>query len=181
LSILLKEYPVIYTERLILRPYKYKDLDDLYEIFSSKLVMKYIHPYHKDKKVTESYLKERIENKYKGYIEEFALENEDNKVVGIVKLDFNKKLNSCELSFILNNNYWYMGYAYESCLKILYYCFCDLNLDSVTARVDSRNFRSLRLLGRLFFDYDYSSNLLFNRILYYKITKEEFKMKIEIK
>lgn len=180
---LLDEYPEIQTERLLMRHYHYSDVDDLYEIFSSKKTTKYINTYHESKKVTKRYLKNKIENAHSGKTRDWALENQDGKVVGIIRMRFDLKKKEIELAYVLNEKECRKGYAYESCLKVLYYCFQNYDVESIVAVVRTNNIPSINLLGRLRFELEYIDRkfAFLPETAYYRMTKEQFSRAVEIK
>lgn len=178
---LLEEYPEIQTERLLMRHYHYSDVDDLYEIFSSKKTTKYIKTYHESKKVTKRYLKSKIENAHSGKTRDWVLENEKGKVVGIIRMRFDLKKKEIELAYVLNEKECRKGYGYESCLKMLNVCFQNYDVQSIVAVTRTSNIPSINLLGRLCFEFQYTDRKLFflPATAHYQMTKEQFERAVE--
>lgn len=179
----LLKYPTIQTKRLIIRPFRYDDVDDLYEIFSSKKTTKYIQTFHESKKVTKRDLAQRIKNIHNSMIRDWALENENHKLIGIIRMKFSFKKKEIEFAYVLNEQEWRKGYGYEACLKMLYYCFQNYDVNCITAEVRSSNIPALNLLGRLGFEYEYTDRSFFFSPVteHYKMTKEKFHLTVEVK
>ncbi len=179
----LEQYPELRTKRLLLRHYRYQDLEDLFEIFSSKKTTRYIYTYHESKKVTKRFLKYKIEHAYEGTMRDWVLENEEHKAIGILRIRFHLRKKEAEIAYVLNEKYWRKGYAYEACLKFLYYGFNQLKLNSICAQVSTNNIPSLNLLGRLRFSHEYTDRnfFLFHTTEHYRITKSQFKREVEVK
>jgi len=103
----LREY--IETERLIVRNFTEKDVDDLFETLSDEAVMKYIEPPF-DMEKTKEFIREA------GLCElplVYALEwKETGKVIGHVIFHPYEE-DSYEIGWILNRRYWGKGIADE--------------------------------------------------------------------
>lgn len=120
------------TERLILRPWKNSDLDDLYEYAKVDGVgqMAGWMP-HKSKEESSKILSMFIEGK-----ETFALEY-NGKVIGSIGIEqydedvirefINKK--GREIGYVLSKEYWGMGLMPEAVKAVIDYCFNEVGLD----------------------------------------------------
>ena len=125
---------------LIIRKYKFDDLDDVYEILSDEEILKY-EPYDKvtyDECAVEVYYR-TIYNDY------FAVEL-NNKLIGSIFYG-KSDVDLLEIGFIFNKKYWKKGYAYKSVSA-----FLDYKSDKeIYARCYSENIASKRLLEKLGF------------------------------
>ncbi len=136
------------TERLIIREAKLSDADDLYELYTDPVVLKYncIPNLSKD-----DIIKGINNGEYRYCIE---LKGAD-KLIGA--MDFCESGNTRHdipsrcISYELNTKYTGKGYMTEAAIAFLRYCFEVLNVDVVSARVFDKNEKSLRMLKRLGF------------------------------
>ena len=102
------------TDRLILRRYRAVDIQDLYKYLSNPKVLEY-EPY---KPMTMEEAKENLESRIASD-EMIAVElKSTGKMIGNVYLG-KCDCNSLELGYVFNEDYWHMGYARESCEKLI--------------------------------------------------------------
>ncbi len=135
----------IETERLILRRYEEKDLEDLYEYLSDEEVVRY-EPY-------KAMTKEEVADNLKWRIstdEMIAVElKENHKMIGNIYIG-QRDFNSLEIGYVFNKEYWNKGFAYESCNAIILGKF-EEGVHRVFAECDPVNENSWKLLERLGF------------------------------
>ncbi len=122
------------TERLILRPWKKEDLDDLYEYASVNGVGERAGwSHHESKSESEAILNRFIEGR-----KTFALvHKEHQKVIGSLGLesvkdhekDDLKHLQGKELGYVLSKDYWNQGLMSEAVGRVIEWCFDELKLD----------------------------------------------------
>lgn len=147
-------FPVLETERLILRELLESDVEDLFEIFSSDDVMKYygMFPFeNKDKllKVIHSFAL--------GFSEErvirWGIQNkEDGKIIGTCGYhNWMKKHFRAEIGYELSKNYWRKGYMTEAIEAILPYGFEHMALNRIEAIVYPENLASQNTLFKMGF------------------------------
>lgn len=125
---------ILKTEHLLLRRWKYDDLDDFFSYASVNGVgqMAGWIP-HKNKNETKRILDYFINNK-----ETFAIEYK-NKVIGSIGIDkYNEKyfpefndLKCRELGFVLSKDYWGRGFMPEALTEVIRFLFEDINLDII--------------------------------------------------
>ena len=125
---------ILKTNRLILRPFNYDDIDDFYEYASVDGVgqMAGWLP-HENKEKSMAILKLFIEEK-----KTFALEY-NGKVIGSLGIeeyseecfseDKYKNRLGRELGYVLSKDYWGMGLMPEAVKRVIDYCFNELYLD----------------------------------------------------
>ena len=132
----------IKTERLILRPFKESDYDDLFEFLSQLKDDEFEGcpgiTYENGKK----HLNERV-----GSDNFFAIELKDSgKVIG--NIFFGKREYSTrEVGYIVNKDYQRKGYAYEALTAVINYAFRN-GVHRVIARCNPRNNASWMLLEK---------------------------------
>lgn len=133
------------TERLILRRYSKKDLQDLFEYLSDIKVVEY-EPY---KPLTFDETKENLEWRI-GTDEMIAVElKNSHKMIGNVYMG-KRDFEALEIGYVFNRNYWGYGYAIESCQSLIQKAFCN-GTHRIYAECDPCNKSSWKLLETLGF------------------------------
>lgn len=134
------------TERLILRRYESKDLEDLYEYLSDPQVVEH-EPY-------EAMSLDEVKGNLEWRIlsdEMVAVELKSNhKMIGNVYIG-KRDFDALEIGYVFNKNYWGKGYAKESCAKLIEMAFAD-GIHRIYAECDPKNPSSWRLLEALGFE-----------------------------
>lgn len=135
----------ILTERLIIRNYEEKDLNDLYEYLSDEEVVRF-EPYTAmNLDDVRKNLEWRISSD-----EIFALELKENgKMIGNIFLG-KRECETLELGYVLNRNFWDNGYAFEACSAMCGNVFSK-GIHRLEANCDPNNAASWKLLERLGF------------------------------
>lgn len=108
------------TKRLILRKFKMKDVDDLFEVTSNKKVAEASDfNVHDTKEDTLIEIKTAIQD-YDTYDACWAIEEKvSHKVIGYIRMvNSSLKNRQCALFWALGQNYWRLGYS-EELLKVL--------------------------------------------------------------
>lgn len=131
------------TRRLILRPFKETDYDDLYE-FLSQLRDNEFEGYP-----GITYENGREHLKYRVDSEEFfAMElKESGKVIGNVYCG-NRDFNAKELGYIVNKDYQQKGFATEAVTAVIDFAFAN-GIHRVYGECDPRNEGSWKLLEKV--------------------------------
>lgn len=134
----------IVTERLIIRNFQANDWNDLVEYLSDEDVIRY-SPY-------EVYTEEMAKNeaeKRKGTNDILAVCLKDSsKVIG--ELIYEKgEFDAMEIGFFFNSQYQGKGYAKESANALINFAFKKQGIRRITARCDSLNLKSRKLLEKL--------------------------------
>lgn len=133
------------TERLILRPFRETDLQDLYEYLSDEQTVRY-EPY---KPMTLAETQDNLRWRM-GTEAMIAVERrEDHKLIGnlyFAKGDFQ----TAELGYVFNRRFWGRGYASESCRALINQAFAE-GTHRIIAECDPENVNSWRLLEALGF------------------------------
>ena len=144
------------SERLILRPWSFADLDDFYEYASVPGVGERAGwPHHKSKEESLEILKHFIDGK-----RTFAI-CYDNKVIGSLGLhEYNEKAlpdfslgKGREIGYALSKDYWGRGIMTEAVRKVIDYCFNDLHFDFLVCGASTENKQSLRVQEKCGFKY----------------------------
>jgi ribosomal-protein-alanine N-acetyltransferase len=135
----------IRTERLLLRPAKFDDIEAFHSIMGDPRAMAFWStPPHKEISETRNWVASMIGiERHEG--EDFVIEL-DGRVIGKAGL-----YRFPEIGFILHPDVWGEGYAQEALRAVLERAFAVHQLACVEADVDPRNDASLRLLTGLGF------------------------------
>ncbi len=147
---------ILHTERLVLRPWKESDLEDLFEYASADGVGQMAGwPPHKSIEESRKRLDRFISNK-----KTFALEYQ-GKVIGSCGLvNYNEEhypelalLNGREIGYVLSKDYWGQGLMPEAVKAVIQYLFEVENLDFIIAGHFERNKQSARVIQKCGFEY----------------------------
>ena len=144
----------IETERLLLRPHRMEDLDDLVAFHSDPDVVRHVPWPVRDRAATEETLRVKLtqtELVAHGQWLVLAVElRETGTVIGEVLLKWASDRQG-EVGFALRRDHQGQGYAAEAATAMLRLGFDDLGFHRITAVVIDGNADSARLLGRLGF------------------------------
>ena len=135
----------ITTDRLIIRKYEEKDLNDLYEYLSDEEVVRF-EPYSAlSFEETKKNLEWRVSSD-----EIFAIELKATcKMIGNVFLG-KRECETLELGYVLNKKFWGNGYAFEACNAMCNKAFSG-GTHRIEANCDPLHSASWKLLERLGF------------------------------
>lgn len=130
-SKVLEESSILESNRLILRPFTYDDVDDIHLYTSDDLVTKYLNwPTCKDKSETLS----AFESYYYSRTGIFAIElKSERKCIGCIDLRVIVEHEKASFGFVLNRAYWNNNYMSEALNMILDLSFLRLELNRVEA------------------------------------------------
>ncbi len=144
-------FPVLETERLVLRNVTPEDVNEIFLLRSDKLVMKYL-----DRPSAKS------ENEALDFIKMINVQEKNNEGVtwaitlkGIKKLagticywNFQKEHYRAEIGYLLLPDYWGKGIMQEAFSPVINFGFNVMNLHSIEANVNPANAASIKLLER---------------------------------
>jgi RimJ/RimL family protein N-acetyltransferase len=136
----------IRTERLILRPARAADLEDMHAVLSNGQAMRFWSTVaHTDREQTREWLDRMIFDSPAERVD-FVIEFEGRAIgkAGCWRLP--------QIGFILHPDHWGRGYAREAVEAVIAAIFERLPIPEITADVDPRNRASLALLQRLGFE-----------------------------
>lgn len=149
------EFPVLETERLLLREIKAEDAQNLFINFSNPEVMK-----HYGSELMDDVEEARglIHSFLIGYKEGKAIRwgiqfKNHNSLIGTVGFHaISSKNRRAEIGYELNQSYWGKGLAKEAILKVVEYGFEEMGLKRIGAVVFLENESSSELLLKLGFN-----------------------------
>ena len=134
------------TDRLILRRFHEKDLDDLYEYLSDPEVVRFEPYMPMGRQEAAQNLEWRISTE-----EMIAVElKSSHKMIGNIYLG-KRDFDAVEIGFVFNRKYWGQGYAKESCCALIKNIFSG-GAHRIFAECDPQNSGSWRLLEALGFE-----------------------------
>ncbi len=146
------------TERLILRPLKMSDADDVFEYDRQYDVVKYMYvlSVNKGEEISFEQVKTYIasvEDEWKKEnpdFFEFAIQfGEEKKVIGNICLFFNEDRTEGEFGWVLNPAFQKKGFVTEAAAELMKYAFSLPEIKRLTAACDERNERSRKVMERL--------------------------------
>ncbi len=146
--------PTVRTDRLLLRPYRMDDLDDLVAIRSRPDVVRYVYWEPKNREEIAAGLVRRsrmhtLEREGDGLVLAAEL-RETGTVIGDVSLQWiSERHNNAEIGFVFHPDYHGKGYASEAAREVLRLGFEGVGFHRIEGRCDARNRASARLMERL--------------------------------
>ena len=142
------------TERLVLRPHRMDDLDDLVRLHGDPEVVRYVPWPLRDRDATEETLRVKLtqtELVAPGQWLSLAVElRETGTVIGEVLLKWASERQG-EIGYAFGRDHHGQGYAAEAATAMLRLGFDELGFHRIAAVVIEGNTASARLLGRLGF------------------------------
>jgi [ribosomal protein S5]-alanine N-acetyltransferase len=172
---------VLETDRIILRPWEIKDLDDFYEYAKNPNVGPNAGwESHQDKDVSLKILKSFIE---KDEVRAFVYK-ENNKVIGSIGVHQDIKregVNGKMIGYVLSETYWGKGLMSEAIKEVIRYLFEEEELDIISCYHFPFNTRSKGVIQKCGFKYEGTLRLaskIYNGNIFddvcYSITKEDY-------
>ena len=129
------------------------DVDDLYELYDSPLVTRYMEGLFAEKDKEIQYIRDYIKNVYEYY--DFGTwlvyRKEDGRLIGRAGFDYRPGFDEVELGFMIGEPYWGRGYAYEVCSHLMEIAKSVYEFEKVQALVKKENVASVHLLEKLGF------------------------------
>ena len=147
-------FPVLETERLILRQVIGKDVDQLFEILSDAEVAKFDYFYP----VTSKEEVMKFINRYRQELEESEeitwgiIARNTNRLIGTCCIgDFDEGARRAEIGYDIAQVEWGKGYATEAIRAVLDFGFNVMDLNRIEATITPGNDSSVRVLRKLDF------------------------------
>lgn len=145
-------FPVIETERLLLRRVTNDDVSEVFELRSNPETMKYIpRPLVKNNEDALEHIamiEEKIETNI-GINWGISLKDNPNKLLGIIGYYRMQPENyRAEIGYMLSPDFHGKGFIPEAVKRLITYGFEDLKLHSIEAVIDPENFASEKVLQK---------------------------------
>ena len=144
--------PTLNTERLILRPMRESDADDMYDYARREDLTEYLlwSP-HRTVNYTRDYLR-YIETRYKAgdFYDWAVVEKESGRMIGtcgFTRIDAPN--DSGEIGYVLNPDFHGKGYGTEVAAEAIRFGFDTIGLHRIEARFMEGNTPSLRVMEKL--------------------------------
>lgn len=147
-------FPVLTTERLVLREIQETDLDQTYEIFSSIEVAQFSSHSPVESKDTIANGIKRWKQEYndKTQVRWGIARRDDNVIIGTCCLgDFDEDAKRCEIGYHLAYKEWNKGFMTEALKAMICYAFEESDTHRIEAFVTPGNDASKTVLKKLGF------------------------------
>ncbi|MBK8551736.1 MAG: GNAT family N-acetyltransferase [Ignavibacteria bacterium] len=148
-------FPVLETERLILREITPGDVREIFAIRSSEEAMKYFgHNVYTSLTEADDMIN-AIVNGFKnkeGIRWGITLKGSEKLIGSGGPWRLLKEHLRCEIGYDLLPQYWKKGIMTEALREIIKFCFDKMNMHSIEANVDPDNIASVKLLEKLGFE-----------------------------
>jgi len=145
------EFPVIETERLILRKIGVEDAEDIFEYAKVPEVSEFL-PWYPHKAIEDSknfiiYAEEKFKTDDSLI---FGIEiREEKKIIGCIEVRGWRSENNCaDVGYVLSKDYWNKGILTEVLKSLIKFCFEELNLNRVEAHCEEENIGSWRVMEK---------------------------------
>jgi len=151
------QFPILKTNRFVLRQLRSTDADAIFDIFSNQDVMKYAGrlPITTQDEALEfiDRMQKRFENR--AGIRWGITRHDDDTVMGTCSFHHFISEHRCvETGYDLNRAYWGQGIQIECMPAVLGFGFQDLGVERIEAIIDDANIASKKLLLKLGFTYE---------------------------
>lgn len=144
---------IIETERLILRPFKLEDAQNMFDNYtSSDKVTEYLTWFpHKSVKQTKDYLTNIVLPAYEK-IDTYRwaiVWKENNQVIGCIDVvDSKEDWKRAELGWVIGDDYWGRGIMPEAANKVVDYLF-EVGYERIQAKHNVKNPKSGRVMEKI--------------------------------
>ncbi|ASV68558.1 MULTISPECIES: GNAT family N-acetyltransferase [Cytobacillus] len=140
----------ITTERLLIRPFKRNDLQDVFAIYNNDDTCKFL--------LHEKWTDEDMNKRFDKKLANCALTKESmlslaviykNKVVGDLSVWYTEMKDTVEIGYSFSNEVAGRGLATEAVSSLVYKLFDEFNVHRIQANLDARNIASQKLCERI--------------------------------
>ncbi|PZT53281.1 GNAT family N-acetyltransferase [Paenibacillus silvae] len=174
-------FPILETERFILRELRSEDAKEYYNYFSDEEVTRY-WGYSGPKNIeTASKVFTRFKNAFtrKEMITWGIATKEDDKIIGTCILNDFVRASMVDVSYNLSREYWRKGIMTEVLETVILYAFNELDMNRIQAKVMPENNSSVKLLSKVGFVQegllrDFAFGETFTDTLIFSILKKDF-------
>ncbi|MFC7785590.1 GNAT family N-acetyltransferase [Rossellomorea sp. GCM10028870] len=150
----MEKYPVFETEKLTLRQLTMKDVDFLYELYTSEDVLRYFGMSPIESKEVAVSMVENYEKHLEtgGPMRWAIVENTSDKMIGTCGFHaISKAYKRCEIGYDLSPGHWGKGIMGEALSPLLTYLFTDKGMNRIGAVIVPYNKASARVIEKLGF------------------------------
>lgn len=150
LKAVFEQFPILKSEKLVLKKIEAHHIDEVFEIYDNDTVFAYCGILSKHNKETVKNMIGHFERDYnkKSKVKWGIFANaEPDRLLGIAEVfDFNQKVNGATLGYFLAESHWGKGIATETVKILLDYLFMEVNVNRIQAEVMPGNEPSKKVL-----------------------------------
>ncbi|AXI10192.1 N-acetyltransferase [Oceanobacillus zhaokaii] len=176
-------FPIIETNRLVLRKIEKSDANSIFNYLSDKKVMKYygLAPFETiNDALSEIAWYQTIFDNKDGIRWGITLKGNDEVIGSCGFLNMVREHFRTEIGYELNSSYWGKGIASEALQAVVSYGFENFNLERIEALIEPPNIPSLKLVEKLGFiregllrNYEFTGGK-FDDLYMYSLLKQDF-------
>lgn len=153
----MKEFPVLETNRLLLRKLSVDDAEDIFEYASDPDVNTFM-PWdiHKSIDDTREFLEKSEENSETTGDIDWGIELKNEKILvgGITVRKWNDANRCGDIGYVLSKRYWNKGIATEALRTVILFGFEKLCLNRIEAHCDENNIASYKVMEKAGMKYE---------------------------
>ena len=141
------------TKRLKIRQIITSDYENIFELYQNDKVRKYLWWVKNEKEFNESFdaFIAPKDNEFYWII----LDKTNESFIWFISLSQYHETNDYEISYQLNDLYWWKWYAQEALLRILEFWFTELNLAEIYAETQIKNKPSIKLWQKVWMEVEW--------------------------
>lgn len=147
-------FPILETNRLILKEIKPEHVNEIYQIFSNENVTRYygMSPFTEESQANQMIESFRSKFENKQGMRWGIVEKESNRLIGTIGLN-NLMIPSkrTEIGYDLLPTYWGKGFISEAIKEVITYCFQTLELFRIGAVIFPENIASSKAIEKVGF------------------------------
>ena len=148
----MNQMPVLKSERLLLRPFKKSDADDVQKLAGNKDVAKTTIniPYPYEDGMAEEWMSSHEKEYKNGNSLTLAITHKKRKyLIGAISLSIQQKFNRAEMGYWIGKKYWNNGYCTEAAFKMTAFGFEKLELHKIYATHIKENPSSGKVMQKI--------------------------------
>ena len=179
----MKSQQLLYTERLLLRPFVLEDAKRVQELAGDIKIASYTlnipHPYEDG--MAETWINTHRDNLEQNKSVDYAVViNETQELIGAISLMLETNHKKAEIGYWFGVPYWNKGYCTEALKEIIKYGYEQLDLNRIYARAMVENEGSWRVMEKagMYFEGVRRQEVLkwgeFKDLKYYYLLKEDY-------
>lgn len=146
------------TERLILRPFRENDVDDMYNNWaSSDNVSKFLTwPTHESKEVTKSVIDLWVSQNESLQNYQWCMEwKENHQAIGSMGVvHFDEATQAAEIGYCIGEDYWHRGITAEALTEVMRFLFEEVQCNRIMAKHDYNNPNSGKVMKKAGLEYE---------------------------
>lgn len=149
--------PVLETERMILRPIKMDDAEDMYAYGSDPEVTRYVTWHaHQSIEETQQFISFLLGKYEEGAVSQWGIEHkESGRLIGTMGfINWNTKHFKAEVGYALSREFWNRGYTSEAMKAIIDFGWNQMKLVRIEARCMPDNINSARVMEKVGMQYE---------------------------